>query len=55
MSNTGIPVYTVAGIREIIEFLYAQKVPVMIEGEPRPIDEAIKTRFDEYLMTYGTG
>ena len=51
--TTGIPVYAVARVRELMDFLYTEKVPVLIEGQKRPIDNAIKAQFDEYLKTYG--
>jgi len=53
VTKTGIPVYTVSGIREVIEYLYKEKVPVIIEGSPRPIDEQTKAKFDDYLKIYG--
>jgi orotate phosphoribosyltransferase len=53
VSKTGIPVHAVAGIREVVAFLYGEKVPVLIEGKPRPIDEDTKMEFDDYLKTYG--
>jgi len=52
-SKTGIPVYSVAGIREIIDYLYQEKVPVMIEGERTPIDDKTMSRLIDYLKTYG--
>jgi orotate phosphoribosyltransferase len=51
--STRIPVYTVAGIREVIGYLYREKVPVTIEGKRRPMDERTKSRFDEYVRAYG--
>ncbi len=53
VSSTGIPVYRVAGIREIVDFLYREQVPVVIAGSRKPIDEATKAEFDDYLKTYG--
>ena len=53
ISRTRIPVYTVAGIREIVDFLYLEQVPVVIAGSRRPIDEITKSEFDSYLKTYG--
>ncbi len=53
VSKSGIPVYSVAGIRAVIEYLYKEKTPILIEGKRAPIDEKIKTRFDEYLDMYG--
>ena len=55
VSKSGIPVYCVAGIREIIEYLYREKVPVMIQGRRIPIDEKTKAEFDEYIGIYGVG
>jgi len=54
VSETGIPVYPVSGISEIIDYLFQSKVPVMIDGIRRPIDENTKARFEDYLRTYGT-
>jgi orotate phosphoribosyltransferase len=53
VTKTKIPVYSVAGIREVIDYLYQEKVPVMIEGSSTPIDDRTKDEFDEYLKTYG--
>lgn len=52
-SRTGIPFFSVAGIREIVEYLYDQRVPLLISKEKRPMDEATKSEFDNYLSTYG--
>lgn len=51
--KTGIPVWKVAGIREIVEYLFEKNTPVLINGEKKPIDEATKSEFDEYLELYG--
>jgi orotate phosphoribosyltransferase len=53
VAKTGIPVYPVAGIKEIIIYLHEDEVPVLINGERRPIDDEIRTLFEEYLKTYG--
>ena len=53
VSKTSIPVYSVAGIRQVVAYLYEEKVPVLIGGEPKPIDEKTKMAFDDYLKTYG--
>jgi orotate phosphoribosyltransferase len=55
VGKTNIPVYSVAGIREVVDYLYKEKTAVLINGTRRPIDEEIKTLFDEYLKTYGAG
>ena len=51
--KTGIPVYSVAGIREIMDFLYQEKTPVIINGDRNPINKKIKAQFDDYLKVYG--
>ncbi len=51
--KTGIPVYSVAGIREMVNFLWEEKIPVLIKGEKRPIDRGTKEAFDSYLAVYG--
>lgn len=53
VSKSGISVHTVAGIREVVTYLYNEKVPVIIQGARTPIDEKTKMSFDEYLKTYG--
>jgi len=52
-SNTGIPFFSVAGIREIVEYLYDQKIPLLISGEKRSMDDETRSEFDRYLKTYG--
>ncbi len=51
--QTNIPVFSVAGIREIVDYLYKEKVPLLVNGSRRPIDEKIKKEFDNYLKIYG--
>lgn len=53
IQKSGVPVYAVAGIREVVEFLYREKIPVLIRGETRPIDEETKAAFDSYVEMYG--
>jgi len=52
VSKSGVPVYSVAGIREVIEYLWHEKVPLMIQGRKTSIDEKTKSQFDEYLRIY---
>lgn len=54
VSKSGAPVFSVAGIREVVEYIYKEEIPVMIEGKRTPIDEKVKTQFDKYLETYGS-
>jgi orotate phosphoribosyltransferase len=53
VSKSGIPVFCVAGITEVIAYLYKEKIPVMIDGRRMPIDERTKAEFDGYLGLYG--
>lgn len=53
--KTRIPVYSIAGIREVIEYLYREKVPVLINGDRKALDEKTKADFDDYLRIYGNG
>ncbi len=53
MEKTGIPVNFIAGIKEVVGYLYQEKIPVLIGGERKAIDDETKSGFDEYLETYG--
>jgi len=53
VQKSGVPVYAVAGIREIVKFLYQEKIPVLINGRKNPIDDETKGSFDSYLEIYG--
>jgi len=53
VTQTGVPVYAAAGIREVVGFLYREKIPVLIRRRKSQIDNETKARFDEYLETYG--
>lgn len=53
VSETKIPVHTVAGIREVVKYLFEEKVPVKIQGKQMPLDEATISEFEEYMKTYG--
>jgi len=52
-NKSGIPVYCVARIGEIVAYLYRKRVPVLIRGKKAPLDERSMAEFDEYLETYG--
>ncbi len=53
ISKSGIPVFSVIGIREVVDYLYEEGIPVMIAGERRPMDEKTKAVFEEYVALYG--
>jgi orotate phosphoribosyltransferase len=50
--NTGIPVYSILKVSELIRYLYEEKIPVLINNKWQPIDEKIKEKVDEYLRLY---
>ena len=52
-SKTGIPFFSVAGIREIVDYLYRNKIPLLISGEKRALNKATKKEFEAYLEIYG--
>ena len=51
--KTGIPVYSIAGIKEVVKHLFENSIPVMIRGSRKPIDDKTKEIFDRYIKTYG--
>jgi orotate phosphoribosyltransferase len=53
VAETGIPVHAVAGIREIVQYLYEEKVPILIEGGRTPLDSRWMSEFKQYMETYG--
>jgi len=53
-SKTGIPVYRIIGIKELIGYIYKEKIPVLVNGKWRYIDNNLKGKVDEYLQLYGT-
>jgi len=53
VAETGIPVHAVAGIREIMGYLFKEKAPVMVEGKRMPLDSGIMSSFEQYMKTYG--
>jgi orotate phosphoribosyltransferase len=52
--TTGLAVYSIAPISEVVDYLFAEKIPVQVEGVWQPIPGSLKTLFDEYLREYGT-
>ena len=53
-AKAGVKVFPVAGIREVVQFLYDEGIPVMVKDRKRPLDEEAKAVFDNYLKIYGT-
>lgn len=54
ISRTGIKVYKIIGIKELITYLHNEKIPVLIDDKWMPITAQIKEKMDEYLRVYGT-
>lgn len=52
-NKTGLDVHFLVGIKDVVSYLMAEKVPVMINGTRQPIDSATKQTFDEYIDMYG--
>jgi orotate phosphoribosyltransferase len=52
-AETGIKVHRVARIREVVDYLYREAVPVKIKGRLQSIDRETMSRFRDYLETYG--
>ncbi len=53
VSRSSGPVFAVAGIKEVVGYLFNEKIPVMNQGIKTPIDNETKAQFDEYIETYG--
>ncbi len=53
MTRTGIPVYKLIGIKELITYLYQANIPVLINDKWGFIGKDIKENLDEYLRLYG--
>jgi len=51
-SNTGIPVYSILKISELVTYLYNEKIPVLINDKWQPITKEMKEKVDEYLRLY---
>jgi orotate phosphoribosyltransferase len=53
VADTNIPVYSVSGIKEVVQYLFEEKVPLLIEGQRAPLDEKWVAEFRQYVKTYG--
>jgi orotate phosphoribosyltransferase len=51
--DTRLTVWSLLGIRQIIQYLYDQKLPVLVNGRRQPLDDLIMEQVQEYLATYG--
>lgn len=52
-SKTLIPVFSIAGIRDIVNYLAEEQYPLSINGEKRAIDEQTFDNFQKYMEIYG--
>ena len=53
ISKTGIRVYEIIRIKELLAYLYDQRIPVLINDRWEPISEQLRDKVDEYLRIYG--
>ena len=53
-SRSGIGVHRICGIRDVVEYLYQERIPVTIAGRMTALDDPLKQEFDQYLEIYGT-
>ena len=51
--KTGLPVYFLAGIRAVIDYLAEEKIPVRNRGAKSPLDTNTLREFKAYMNTYG--
>ncbi|MFH1060967.1 MAG: phosphoribosyltransferase family protein [Pseudomonadota bacterium] len=51
--KTGLPVWPLIGIRACVEHLHAAGLPVLVEGQRRPLDEGLLAQVRDYLSVYG--
>ena len=53
VEQTGLPVWTLAGVRDVVDYLASSGTPVLVNGERRPLDNETLARFNDYLKEYG--
>lgn len=51
--KTGLPVWSLLGIRQAVEYLYESGIEVMVDGEMCELDQDIFDRMEQYLAVYG--
>jgi orotate phosphoribosyltransferase len=52
--KTGVPVFSLAPISEVVAYLFQERIPVLIEDRFQPVPGGLKEVFDAYLAEYGT-
>lgn len=53
IKDTGIPVDSIVGIREVIDYLHKAKHPLKINDKIMPVDKKTYDKFQEYMRIYG--
>ncbi|MCA1988630.1 MAG: hypothetical protein LDL07_05715 [Desulfarculus sp.] len=51
--KTGLGVWPLIGIRDCVAYLHQTGLPVLVEGQRRPLDDAILASVRDYLAVYG--
>jgi hypothetical protein len=51
--QTGVKIWSLLTIRQAVKYLHQEGLPVLVEGERRPLDDELIERLDEYLAVYG--
>ncbi len=51
--RTGVPVYAIAPITEVVDFLFRERIPVWVNGIRQPLSQEVKQSFDDYIKEYG--
>jgi orotate phosphoribosyltransferase len=54
VEDTGIPVVSIVGIRDVMDHLYQTSYPLLINGTMQPMDEGTFSNFQKYMKIYGT-
>ena len=52
--TTGVAVYSIAPISDVVDYLFKERIPVQVEGVRQPLPASLKAVFDAYLSEYGT-
>jgi orotate phosphoribosyltransferase len=52
-AKTGLPVHFLAGIRDVVNYLTEEKIPVQNRGSKTPLDPDTLREFEVYMDTYG--
>ena len=53
VQSTGVPVWSLLGVRQMVAFLAEAGEPVSVDGAMRPLETAEVASIEEYLAVYG--